>query len=325
MVQMEETVLTFKIEADAGEDYIDIAQCMSMVNRKLNRQQGLWEILGVQLFADAMDPDRVGTPRVGLPYTVSISGAPRTWVTRNSLVKAFHAWKDQQQLALDSAGSDSLRPRWEDFKVWLNDNHRTNGNITPVSGHMFGGDDPYMLGEWIPSKLVVEEVDGAGLVVQSEPQLHILGANNLPASAGLIYNYAISRALPFSPDPELPSSIALNIYTQSSNALSEQVEEITTNMKTDNDDAPYDPDEYPGGGTNGFEPLLFGFVSTATGATNGRKTTMNGFAAPNGLLELQYDLELRRADIPTDPPTPRSNLTNPELWLQVVVGRRSDY
>jgi hypothetical protein len=321
MAQMEETVLVFKIDDAIGETYIDIAKCMSMVNRKLYRQQGIWEVRGVQLFGDALDTNLSNPERVGLPYTVAISGAPRTWVTRNALVKAFHAWKDQQQLALDSAGTDSLKPRWEDFKVWLNDNHRSNGDITPVSGHMFGGSDPYLPGEWIKSKLVVDEVDGAGLVVQSEPFLHIMGANNLPTSAGLIYNYAISRALPFSPDPELPSSIALNIYTQSATALSEQVEEITTNMKTDNNDAPYDPDNYPGGGINGFEPLLFGFVANSTGSTNGRKSVMNGFAAPNGLLEVQYNLDVTRGT--SEAPLP--NLTVPELWLQVVVGRRSDY
>ncbi len=323
MTQMQETVLTFKLDgaSGAGEDYIDIAKCMSMVNRKLHRQQGLWEVLGVQLFADANDINVAPPRRVGIPYTVSMSGAPRTWVTRNSLVKAFHAWKDQQQLALDSAGSESLKPRWEDFKVWLNDNHRTHGDITPVSGHMFGGDDPYMPGEWVQSKLVVDEVDGAGLVVQSEPTLHILGPNNLPDSAGLIYNYAISRALPFSPDPELPSSVALNIYTQSATALSEQVEEITSNMKTDNNDAPYDPDEYPGGSTNGFEPLLFGFVASTTGATKGRKTVMNGFAAPNGLIEVQRHLDLSYTGSVPD----GVDYTDPELWIQLVVGRRSDY
>jgi len=328
MAQMEETVLVFKIEADAGEDYIDIAQCMSMVNRKLYRQQGVWEILGVQLFADAIDPDRVATPRVGLPYTVSISGAPRTWVTRNSLVKAFHAWMDQQKRALDST-SQSIKPRWQDFKVWLNDNHRLHGNITPVSGHMFGGDDAYLEGEWVASKIVVESVDAAGLVVEYEPELHILGPdsplNSGWDSKGLINQYSMSRALPHSPDPDLPANIEHNLYTQSVDPLADQVVEIVHNMETDNNDPPYDADDYPGGTSNGFEPLLFGFVSTATGATNGRKTTMNGFAAPNGLLELQYDLELRRADIPSDPPTPRSDLTNPELWLQVVVGRRSDY
>jgi len=314
-MQMEETVLTFKIESHSGEVYIDLAQCMSMVNRKLLRQQGLWEVLGVQLFADAKVIGK--TNRAGVPYTVSISGAPRNWVTRNSLVKAFHAWRDQQLLALDAAGSNSIKPRWEDFKVYLNDNHRVQGNITPISGHMFGGDDPYVAGEWVHSKLVIEDVSGGGIVVQSEPFLHILGGDNLPTSAGLIKQYGSSRALPFSPDPALPANLEDNIYTQSSEALSAQVEEITENMIGDNNNPPYDQTTYPGGQSNGDEPLLYGFIANSTGSTNGRKTVMNGFAAPNGLLEVQYFLDLLVADSPF--------YETPELWMQVVVGRRSDY
>lgn len=311
MTQLHETVLTFKIVGQgSGRVWIDTAQSMSMVNRKLERQQGLWQILGVQLFADVTE----GLERVGLPYTVSMSGAPRTWVTRNSLVKAFHAWRDQQQLAFSSIGNDSIRPRWQDFKVWLNDEHRTGLTITPTSGHMFGNDDAYAVGEWVHSKLVYEEVDGAGAVVEQDPELHILNSDNMPQAVGLIHQYGLSRAIPFSPDPDLPSSVALNIYTQSANALSEQVETITSNMKTDNDEAPYDPEHYPGEFANGHDPILFGFVASGSfGGAKGRKTTMNGFAAPNGLIEIQYDLETSVGQ------------TAPELWIQLVVGERSDY
>jgi len=326
MAQMEETVLVFKIEDAIGEVYCDVAKCMSIVNRKLYRQHGLWQIMGVQLFAQATDTDLPNPEDVGLPYTVSISGAPRNWVTRNALVKAFHAWMDQQKRALAST-SQSIKPRWQDFKVWLNDNHRLNGDITPVSGHMFGGSDAYDTGEWVQSKLVVEATDGAGLIVEHEPELHILGpdspANSGWDSKGLIHQYSISRSLPFTPDPELPSNIEHNLYTQSVDPLADQVIEIVHNMETDNNEPPYDADAYPGGPSNGYEPLLFGFTSTGTGAWNGRKSTMNGFAAPNGLLEIQYSLDVTRG--PDAEGNSRPDLINPELWMQVVVAGRSDY
>lgn len=319
-MQMEETVLTFKISDAAGERYIDLGQSMSMVNRKLYRQQGLWEVLGVQLFADAKVIGK--SNRSGIPYTVSISGAPRTWVTRNSLVKAFHAWKDQQDKAIDAAGSADIRPRWQDFKVYLNENHRAlvaagTLNETPISGHMFGGDDPYQLGEWIPSKIIWEEVDGAGAVVEQDPEMVILGDNNLPASVALIEQYGDSRGLPQSPDPLTPTLLADNMYTQSHDALGEQMEEVTANLRTDNNDPPYNQAQYPGDNNNGIEPILYGFVANSTGSTHGRKTVMNGFAAPNGLLEVQYALDLLVEDVPF--------YENAELWMQVVVGRRSDY
>ncbi len=319
-MQMEETVLTFKISDAAGERYIDLGQSMSMVNRKLYRQQGLWEVLGVQLFADAKVIGK--SNRAGLPYTVSVSGAPRNWVTRNSLVKAFHAWKDQQDKAIDAAGSADIRPRWQDFKVYLNENHRSKIaagtlNITPISGHMFGGDDPFQLGEWIPSKIIWEEVDGAGAVVEQDPEMVILGPTNLPNNVALIDQYGDSRGLPQSPDPLTPTLLADNMYTQSHDALGEQMEEVTANLRTDNNEPPYQQVNYPGGDGNGLEPILYGFVANSTGSTNGRKTVMNGFAAPNGLLEIQYGLDLLVADAPF--------YEDAELWMQIVVGRRSDY
>ena len=45
MAQMEETVLVFKIEDNAGRVWIDTAKAMSAVNRKLMRQHGNWQFL----------------------------------------------------------------------------------------------------------------------------------------------------------------------------------------------------------------------------------------------------------------------------------------
>lgn len=315
MVQMEETVLTFKIEDNAAENYICLAECMSMVNRKLYRQQGLWQVLGVTLFADALLTGT--TDRVGIPYTVSFSGAPRTYVTRNALVKAFHAWIDQQNAALEAAGSRDIKPRWQDFKVWLNESHRTGTILQPISGHMFGGDDLYQPGEWVHSKIIWEEVDGAGAVVEQDPEMVIMGPTDLPNNVALIDQYGDSRALPYSPDPLTPTLVADNMYTQSHDALGEQMEEVTANLRTDNNNPPYQQVNYPGGDGNGSEPQLYGFVANTSGATKGRKTVMNGFAVPNGVIEIQYALELLVNDVPI--------YSDPELWLQVVVGGRSDY
>ena len=137
-MQMEETVLTFRNLAHSGsqEFYVDIAKAMSIVNRKLNRQQGLWSVLGMNFIVED-----AGTG-AGIPFEVAVSGAPRNWVTRNALVKMFHLWLDQQRDAQDALDV-AIRPTWEDFKVYLNENHRTTGDLTPVSGHPFGGVDAF--------------------------------------------------------------------------------------------------------------------------------------------------------------------------------------
>ncbi len=313
-MQMHEHVLSFRIpSSDSGEVYIDIAKAMSQVNRKLYRQQGLWHVHGVCTYADS---DLAAGGTIGVPYTVAISGAPRTWVTRNALVKAFEAWKDQQKKAYD-ASSNSIKPKWQDFKVWLNNNHKSIGNLQPTSGHMFGGVDSYDNGEWEPSKIVYELADGAGAVVQYEPELHILGPDNSTTNVGLIKQYALSRATVQSPDPILLGGTEDNIYAVSDAALGDQVEEIIENLETDNNEPPYSQLAYPGGSTNGNEPLLYSFG--ANSSTAKRKLTLNGFAAPNGLLEIQYN---------KDPPLTGDNPATPnsgELWIQLFVSHREAY
>ncbi len=303
-MQMEENVLTFRNLAHTGnqEFYIDIAKCMSIVSRKLFRQQGLWTVLGMNFFVQDTNSG------AGIPYEVAVSGAPRNWVTRNALVKIFHLWLDQQRHAQASLDVD-IKPRWEDFKVYLNEGHRQKGDLTPISGHPFGNVDGYNIGEWVHSKVVYEVADGAGAVVEAQPELHILGPDNGSTNKGIIHQYAISRTFPMTPDPGVPSTIQDSIYAVASDPLGDQMQEVVRNMKEFNDEPPYDIERYPGGDTNGFEPLLYAYGANTN--TLGRKITLNGFAAPNGLLEIQVQAGAEGATA--------------EVYFQIIVGRRIDY
>ena len=321
-MQMHEHVLSFRIpSSDSGEVYIDIAKAMSQVNRKLYRQQGLWHVHGVCVYSESDVAPAYGGGTSGTPYTIAIGGAPRTWVTRNALVKGFEAWKDQQKKAYD-ASSSSIKPKWQDFKVWLNNNHKSNGSLQPISGHMFGGIDLYDNGEWEPSKIVYELADAAGAVVQYEPQLHILGADNGTTNVGLIKQYALSRATVQSPDPILLGGIEDNIYAVSDASLGDQVEEIIENLEADNNEPPYSQLAYPGGSSNGNEPILYAFGANASTAK--RKLNLNGFSAPNGLIEIQYAREMV-FDTTVSPAVPITLAGTGELWLQLFVSHREAY
>ncbi len=300
-MQLTENVLNYRIpNIAAGEFYIDIAESMSMVNRKLHRQQGLWTVLGVNCYAE----HTVGNQ--GAVYEIAFGGAPRNWVTRNALVKAFSLWKEQQAKAYRAAGGDGIKPRWQDFKVYLNQNSKIIGNIRPVSGHMFGAYEAYKQGEWKYSKIVYTVDDGAGNIVTQEPTLWILGDNNGSTDKGLILQYQDSRALVTSPDPDLPGNLEHSMYMIAEAALGEQIREITKNMDEDNDEPPYDQDEYPGVPTNAFEPQMYSFGTNSSLAK--RKISLPGFSAPNGLIEFQVDLDAE------------SN-----LWIQLIVGGRRPY
>lgn len=305
-MQMQENVLTYVIEDVAGgEFYIDLAESMSILNRKLHRQQGLWKVDAVCAWVNVH-----GQAPLGMPYSIAIGGAPRNWVTRNALVKAFEFWKEQQATAYDALGSDAVKPRWQDFKVYLNENHRTEGSITPTSGHMFGGDQPYDPGEWVYSRIVYEDVvqGPPTTITQHEPLLHILGNNNGTTNVGLIQQYSDSRVQVHSPDPDVPTNLFNNIYVKAHGDIDAQTEEIVENLMVSNDEPPYDVDNYPGDAANGEEPLLYAFAANTT--TLGRKLVLNGFTAPNGLLEVQVD---------------SSDERNMDIWLQFFVSGREAY
>ncbi len=311
-MNLEENVLLFHKPAHSGSGafFIDLAQSMSIVNRKGYEQQGLWTVLGASIWVE-----NNAVPSTGVPYTCTISGAPRNWVCRNSLVKIESLWLDQQR-DTQRAISTSIKPVWEDFKVFLNKDHFTAGvaaNLTPVSGSMFGGFNPYQLGEWIHSKIVWEEANAAGAIVEAESALWILGSDDaVTEDKGIINQYATSRARVQAPDPALPSGTTLedSLYTVAADPLADQMIKIVENMKVDNDEPPYDLDAYPGGNSNANDPQLYAYNSNTN--TLGRKITLNGFSAPNGLLELVVSPTLGEGVLA-------------DVWVQLIIGRRSDY
>ena len=200
-MQMTENVLNYNVHMNGtSTTYIDLFHGLSAVNRKLIRQQNLLTVLQVNAYSASSDH-------------VLIAGAPRNYVTRNAMVKIFSLWKAQQKLAYDAVGGDGIKPKWQDFKVYLNNAHRVDilagTNPMPVGGDWLsstGVDE----GEWIHSKIVYESADpvpGTGLITEYDPELHIMGDDNGNTNVGIIHQYAISRRLPFAPDPEIPGNI----------------------------------------------------------------------------------------------------------------------
>jgi hypothetical protein len=306
MTQLEENVLTFKITNHGGatEYYFDIAKSLSEMNRKAYRQHGLWEVLAMNLYVGGAE----GTPDEGVAtrYTVAVSGAPRTWMTRNALVKAYHLWIKQQREAAKASGQ-SIRPKWEDFKVYLNINHKQTGTIRPITGHMFGGTSTVYAGEWVHSQVIYETLSATGNVEEHDPFLTILGDSSLNDNTlGAINQYARSRAILQSPSPDLPAQVADTMYALAQGPLGEHDATIIDNMEDSNDEPPYSAQDYIGV-NSAEEPLLYAWGSNASDKNH--KINLNGFSVPNGLLEMQVAADLEDTDI----------------YVQMVIGQRRDY
>ncbi len=201
---------------------IDLAQCLSIVNRRSYRQAMNYAVAQIEVFsADGAN--------------VAVFTVPPTWIADNATTKAFETWKDQRAEVLRE--QPSLKAKWSDFKIFLDDIHSTAGvagNLTPVDGK----EDLYLLGEWENSQYVLP-LPGASQVAEGDAQevkFHVVG-NHVPAglfdthttSVGLIKAYAASRARVLSPDPVQVGQYISGFYNRDS-MLDELSEDVMDNV-----------------------------------------------------------------------------------------------
>lgn len=235
-----------------------------------------------------------GASPEGILVTVSV--LPNTWVVHNAWKKAFELWKDQQADAYKGS-SPSIKPKWQDFKIYMDlsnvnpDDKATVSNIyLPVTAKEYGATlvsaYPYYKTseDWDYSKIVYE-VD-TGTPVATERTLHMLGDTSAsPGSFGMVKEYAISRAMVFSPDPVTDPLVASSMYakSQQTNVV---VEEVISNLADENDEPPYDKDNYPGGASNGKDPVII-FQGTLNAYVGGVINT-GPFVAPCGLVRVDF-------------------------------------
>ena len=176
---------------------IDLSQCASLLNRRFYRQGINWAVGGFKLLTQS---DTLGT--------FAIKKLPSTWVMSNAWMKGFKAWQRMNDEALEE--SESIRPRFLDFKIYADGVHHNlgiAGNLLP--GVQEPGFVPATPGEWESSKFRIpvgpanpgdttdREVIGVGA---SFPGVGASGIN----AVSLIEGYAASRGLPNILDPNAP-------------------------------------------------------------------------------------------------------------------------
>ncbi len=260
----------FSLPATKNTGYIDLSLAASVMNRRFYRQGINWAVANCKLMS--LDTDA---------QSVYVSTLQDSWMVSNAWTKSFKAWqKMQYEFGLDE--QPSIKPKFNDFKIFMdspmyndwkasidagNDGFQTSS--TDVTGILMpanywdtvvGVTAIYKPGEWIYSKLVTPATGGA-TVVDYHMTMH--GPDVPGITVGLVENYAISRAVPFSPDPQ--ENIGVSIFAQIFDEGTVQTDNVLADLDADNDEVPYEHLEYPGGATNatGVElVLLDGFSST---------------------------------------------------------------
>jgi len=272
--------------------YIDLSQVASLVNRRFYRQGLNWGVAGFKILS--ADADTVGA--------VTISKLPNTWVMSNSWHKSFATWQKMNNEALEE--SESIRPRFLDFKIYADSDHHTAGfgaNLLPNSRAATANP-----GEWEPSKLEIPTGSAGAQGTTASRELIATGGNypGLGASGldavSVIEGYAASRGLPNVLDPNAPDDAADvdgfnpdNWMAAVFNEGTLQTEKVLEDMITENNIAPYPFENdgvsvdtmYPGGQFQ-LGGLMVHDESLITTTTVGGITRLKGGNFPCGLIRL---------------------------------------
>lgn len=316
------TKLRFFLDADGGSPdrnkvaYIDIAQCLSVINQRAYRQGLYYYVAGVTVHntADAR---------------VIFSTAPDTWNTKNAWVRGWKAWMRMQREAMRETGF--IQSQYADYKVLLDDDHvalvtatsidrgtdddqsnvvadnimyQPSNNLLPVAydkGATFDSASsmptPLVCDEWALSVYVAPDHGSASGNTVDQPDsfvAHIVGGHEGDGtpyeSVGLIQSYTDTR--PFTGghtegEPHLEAGLELetdpilSVFDKGG-----EHEEVLKDIDNFNDVAPYEV-----GRPFGYDDdQLYQVLQLKTQAAGGGSIIRGaGFCVPFGLLRIDID------------------------------------
>lgn len=280
-----------------GTNYIDIAQGLSMINRKTLRQGMQYAVQDITLFASS------GAVGGGPATSCIIERLPHSWPMVNAWNKGFKIWEEMDDQVLDV--EPSIAGKWRDFKVFFdsthaNQSHQMNTNLLPTGSLPSGAVNttPDELGnldgtveyDWNASQIVIpNDPDAAapGPGVYGEYFLHVLGPDNGTKSKSLIHGYALSRSRVTSPDPNTPANTGWMVELFD---VGDNLAEIEANVRQHNNEPPYlinadsgSGDEYYPGGKH--LPDAFN-VADLTASKYQTQKSSGSFLANCGLIKI---------------------------------------
>ncbi len=158
--------------------------------------------------------------------------------------------------------------------MFLDDSNRSAGLLPTIASDvaLVGA------GEWDYSVLHVEAEDHS----IDEWYMHIIGGDVSSTDKGLILGYQQSRATVQAESPDLPTEYSTNMYAQLADDLDDVAAHVADDMESENDEPPYDQDDYPGNDSNSDAPWLQEYAIAAAGSPN---ATLDGFVAECGLVK----------------------------------------
>ncbi len=308
--------------------YVDLSQITSLVNRRFYRQGISWAVAGFKVLTGA-----------GLDGSIVTRKLPSTWVMSNAWEKSFRSWQEMNEKALED--TESIRPRFMDFKVYADARHHNKGFDANLLPSNYTVDAAGVItvstanpGEWDSSKISIPTSGATGNATDFE--LVATGASFPGASAAttldavsLIEGYAASRGLPYTSDPNVPddaddvgpTGTPENWMGALTNEGMDQDKDVLDRMvgaAAENNQAPY-PFENDGvnadtmypGGANQLIGMQVHDISNVTSSTIGGITRIKGGMFPCGLIAFDWG--------------PTSTAGNVIIQIDLVPGHHRGY
>lgn len=271
-----------------GTYYIDLAQCLSIQERKLHPQFREYKVMG-GLIKDSNNDS-----------VVRMNVAPYTWYTKNALRRGKRIFDRMINQRLGEATTKLNKSKYHDFKLLLNNNQDQAGATNALPRAADG--NALNTGEWQYSLYVSEDVDWSDATLAASANRNadefygmIVGnAHSVGTATGQDQWSRISLTkswLETRPEPTAdPVVDGAAVNTDPLSNLFDETDaddEVILNLTTRQDEPPYDVDTTFGmeGGT-GTQQNLQRVAMAATQSGAGQISALNGFSALCGLVQV---------------------------------------
>ncbi len=253
-------------------NYVDTARELSKINRRLYEQGRLYGYQGLTFIWKS----------AGNLATIecSVRTAGNTWITQNAFVKGKALWNQMQELVLED--NPSIAGKWHDYKLLITKNQIADRELLARDGQGV----EYGVGEWNLSTYVMPQHEVStisGEPLPAEIKTACLIGQDSASIRSLVKAYEESRATVHADSPNVPAGMETSFFNLLTDSGSQEPE-LALEIAAENDNPPYDLDNYPGGDGNAINPVTVGYAAISAQEVDG---SIGGFIAPCGLLEIE--------------------------------------
>lgn len=305
--RMQPAITTIALRTDptgsgSHKSYVDTARELSKINRRLYSQSRMYGYQGLTFIWRQNPASSLAT------IECSVRTAGNTWTVQNAHVKGEALWNQMQALVLQD--NPSISGKWHDFKLQLDGGQS-------LAREMFARDGNgalYASGEWNLSSYVMPQHEVNPTTGEPLPAVEYTGlliGDDTSTKRSLVKAYQDSRATLNPNTPNVPAAMSdsfFNLLTDSGS----QEPELANVIEGENDNPPYDLNNYSGGAVNAPAPVTVGYAAISNSEVDGR---IGSFVAPCGLLQIEivgYDA--------AGAVVPAAQMPNIDVLLHVAPG-----